>query len=218
MPYKGDVNMNFKDMKLNEQGLITVVTQDYYSGQVLMVAYMNEEAYNKTIKTKKAYYYSRSRAALWLKGETSGHFQSVKEMYFDCDNDTLLLKVIQEGVACHTGKKSCFYKKIDLETGEVSELDRFKAADILNGVYEVIVDRKVNPKEGSYTNYLFEKGIDKILKKVGEETAEVIIGAKNEGKDEIVFEISDLLYHLSVLMVEKGATWEDIFNELEDRR
>lgn len=210
--------MNFNDFKLNGQGLIAVVTQDYYSGQVLMVAYMNEEAFNKTVETKKAHYYSRSREALWLKGETSGHYQSVQEMYLDCDHDTLLLKVIQEGVACHTGRKSCFFQKIDIENRVVTELDRFKATDILHGVYEVIVDRKINPKEGSYTNYLFEKGIDKILKKVGEETAEVIIGAKNEGKDEIIYEISDLLYHLSVLMVEKGATWEDIFNELEDRR
>lgn len=210
--------MNFQELKLNEQGLLPVITQDYYSGQVLMMAYMNEEAFNKTIETKKAHYYSRSRASLWLKGETSGHYQNVQEMYIDCDNDTLLLKVLQEGVACHTGRKSCFYKKVNLDTSDVIELDRFKATDLLNGVYEVILDRKSNPKEGSYTNYLLEKGIDKILKKVGEETAEVIIGAKNEGKEEIVYEISDLLYHLSVLMVEKGATWDDIFNELEDRR
>lgn len=210
--------MKYTDFKLNEQGLITVVTQDYFNGQVLMVAYMNEEAFDKTMKTKKAHYYSRSRNSLWLKGETSGHYQSVKEIYLDCDNDTLLLKVIQEGVACHTGRSSCFYQKIDMETSNITELDRFKSADILKGVYEVISDRKLNPKEGSYTNYLFDKGIDKILKKVGEETAEVIIGAKNEGKEEIVYEISDLIYHLSVLMVEKGATWDDIYNELEDRR
>jgi len=210
--------MKFIDFKLNEQGLLPVVTQDYFTGQVLMVAYMNEEAFNKTLETKKVHYYSRSRNTLWLKGETSGHYQHVKEAFLDCDNDTLLLKVVQEGVACHTGKYSCFYKKIDIESNKIEELDKFKDANVLRGVYEVIKDRKENPKEGSYTNYLFEKGIDKILKKVGEETAEVIIGAKNPGKEEIVYEISDLLYHLMVLMVEKEATWEDIYNELNGRR
>lgn len=210
--------MNFNDFKLNEQGLITTVVQDYYNGRVLMVAYMNKEAYEKTLQTKKAHYFSRSRNQLWLKGETSGHFQDVKEMYMDCDNDTLLLKVVQTGVACHTGRPSCFFNKIDMESGVISETEQNKEDDILQAVYNVILDRKQNPKEGSYTNYLFDKGIDKILKKVGEETAEVIIGAKNPGKDEIVYEISDLLYHLSVLLVEKDATWEDIFNELDKRR
>lgn len=210
--------MKFSDLKLNEQGLVTVVTQDHYNGQVLMVAYMNEDAFNKTIETKKAHYFSRSRNTLWLKGETSGHFQQVKELYVDCDKDTLLMKVSQEGVACHTGKPSCFYSFIDLETSETKEVDEFKATDIFKGIYNVIIDRQQNPKEGSYTNYLFDKGIDKILKKIGEETAEVIIGAKNPGKEEIVYEISDLIYHLSVLMVQKGATWEDIYKELEGRR
>lgn len=210
--------MKFTDFKLNDQDLLPVVTQDYYSGQVLMVAYMNEEAFNKTLETKQAHYYSRSRKALWLKGETSGHYQNVKEMFLDCDNDTLLIKVEQVGVACHTGKKTCFYKKINLDDVQMTELDAFKAPDIFNGVYNVIADRLENPKEGSYTNYLFEKGIDKILKKVGEETAEVIIGAKNPGKEEVVYEMSDLLYHLMVLMVEKKVTWDDIYKELEGRR
>lgn len=210
--------LKFTDLKLNEQGLIPVVTQDYYSGQVLMVAYMNEEAFNKTLETKQVHYFSRSRQALWLKGETSGHFQEVKEMLVDCDSDTLLVKVSQVGAACHTGQLSCFYRSVDLETQELTELEQFKSADILKGVYHVILDRKANPKEGSYTNYLFEKGIDKILKKVGEETAEIIIGAKNPGKDEMVYEISDLMYHLSVLMAEKEATWEDVYKELEGRR
>lgn len=210
--------MKFEQFKVDAQGLIPVVTQDYYSGQVLMVAYMNEEAFNKTLETNKVHYYSRSRQGLWLKGETSGHFQTLKEMLVDCDNDTLLVKVIQEGVACHTGKKTCFYRSLNMETKEFKELDKFKSSDIFQGVYDVIVDRLENPKEGSYTNYLFDKGIDKILKKVGEETAEIIIGAKNEGKEEMVYEISDLLYHLMVLMVEKGATWEDIYKELDGRR
>ena len=208
--------MDFKDFKLQD-GLLTVVTQDYLSGQVLMVAYMNEEAYNKTLETRVATYYSRSRQELWVKGATSGHTQEVKAIAIDCDNDTLLLKVAQTGNACHTGSYSCFYRYMDSE-GEFVQVDTFKQKDVFQGVYDTVADRKVNPKEGSYTNYLFEKGIDKILKKVGEETAEVIIGAKNPGKEEIVYEISDLIYHLTVLMVEKGATWSDIYTELDKRR
>ncbi len=210
--------MDFKQLKLNEQGLIPVVTQDYISNRVLMVAYMNEEAFKKTLETKKAHYYSRSRSSLWLKGETSGHFQNVKHLFLDCDNDTILLKVEQIGNACHTGAYSCFFHEYDFETGEFRDASEEQQKDVFQGVYDVIVDRRENPKEGSYTNYLFDKGIDKILKKVGEETTEVVIGAKNEGKDEIVYEISDLLYHLMVLMVEKGATWSDIYRELDKRR
>lgn len=211
-------NMIFSELKCNEQGLMPVVTQDYFTGQVLMVAYMNEASFNKTLETKQMTYFSRSRNELWLKGETSGHYQKLMELYLDCDGDTLLAKVIQEGVACHTGQVSCFHKQINLENSELTEIDRFKATNILKGVYEVILGRKNNPVEGSYTNYLFDKGIDKILKKVGEETAEIIIGAKNDGKNEMVYEISDLLYHLMVLMVEKDATWEDVFHELNNRR
>jgi len=210
--------MEFSKLTLNDKGLIPVITQDYYTGDVLMMAYMNEEAYNKTLETKKVTYYSRSRQSLWVKGKTSGHFQHVKEFFYDCDQDTLLIKVKQDGVACHTGTYTCFNQQLDLEENALISLDNFKAPSILRGVYNVVVDRKENPKEGSYTNYLFDKGIDKILKKVGEETAEIIIGAKNEGKEEMVYEISDLLYHLIVLMVEKGATWDDIFKELNKRR
>ncbi len=209
--------MEFNDFKLNSDGLLPVVTQDYLSNQVLMVAYMNEEAYKKTVETKKATYWSRSRQELWVKGATSGHYQSVKQIALDCDKDTLLLKVAQDGNACHTGEYSCFYEYMDDE-GNFNKVSTEKQKDVFQGVYDVVADRKLNPKEGSYTNYLFEKGIDKILKKVGEETAEVIIGAKNPGKEEIVYEISDLIYHLTVLMVEKGATWEDIYNELDKRR
>lgn len=210
--------MDFLNLKINEDGLITVITQDYYSGQVLMVAYMNKEALEKTIETKKVYYYSRSRKSLWLKGETSGHYQYLKELYLDCDQDSILIKVEQVGAACHTNMPSCFYKKLNLDTKTILEVDKFKATDILKGVYNVILDRKENPKEGSYTNYLFDKGIDKILKKVGEETAEVIIGAKNPGKEEMIYEISDLIYHLSVLMAVKDTTWEEIYKELDSRR
>lgn len=217
--------MKFDNLKLNKDGLLPVVTQDIDSNEVLMVAYMNKEAFDKTLETKKVHYYSRSRQCLWLKGETSGHYQTLKSMSLDCDEDTLLVKVQQEGVACHTGAYSCFYKDIDLEAKEIApKEDKTEAVrpesvlSIFEDVYKVILDRKKNPKEGSYTNYLFDKGIDKILKKVGEETAEVIIGAKNEGNDEVIYEVSDLIYHLSVLMVEKDVTWDDICKELGKRR
>ena len=209
--------MDFSNLKTNEQGLVPVVTQDYVTNEVLMVAYMNEEAFNKSMETKKAHYYSRSRQQLWFKGETSGHVQHIHSILIDCDNDTLVLKVKQEGAACHTGNFSCFYREI-MTAEDLLEIQELTTAKVLEEVYHVVLDRKNNPKEGSYTNYLFDKGIDKILKKVGEETAEVIIGAKNEGSDEIIYEISDLLYHLTVLIVEKGATWDQIFKELGKRR
>jgi phosphoribosyl-ATP pyrophosphohydrolase/phosphoribosyl-AMP cyclohydrolase len=215
--------MDFNKLKLNSDGLLPVVTQDYSSNEVLMVAYMNKEAFNKTIETKKVHYFSRSRQSLWLKGETSGHYQHLVSMALDCDNDTLLVKVRQEGAACHTGNYSCFYKKVDIDNREITQSNELQQKkqnvfEIFEEVYNVIVDRRDNPKEGSYTNYLFDKGIDKILKKVGEEATEVIIGAKNEGNDEIIYEISDLIYHLSVLMVEKNTTWKDICKELDKRR
>ncbi|TCK98259.1 phosphoribosyl-ATP pyrophosphatase /phosphoribosyl-AMP cyclohydrolase [Natranaerovirga hydrolytica] len=206
--------MNFDNLKKNEQGLVPVITQDYITNEVLMLAYMNEEAFYKTLETGKVYYYSRSRQSLWLKGGTSGHYQHVKYVKLDCDKDTLLIKVKQEGAACHTGNKTCFFTEVESVWNE--EVDSVN--NVLTDVYDVIVDRKENPKEGSYTNYLLEKGIDKILKKVGEETAEVIIGAKNEGNEEVVYEISDLIYHLSVLMVEKDVNWNDILKELSKRR
>lgn len=215
--------MDYEKLKLNSDGLLPVVTQDYATNEVLMVAYMNKEAFNKTLESKKVHYFSRSRQCLWLKGETSGHYQELISMAIDCDNDTLLVKVKQKGVACHTGNYTCFYKNIDLASKEIiekTELQKKKdnVFNIFQDVYNVIVDRKDNPKEGSYTNYLFDKGIDKILKKVGEESAEVLIAAKNKGNEELIYEISDLIYHLSVLMVEKNTSWEDICRELDKRR
>ena len=165
-----------------------------------------------TLKTGKMTYWSRSRQELWLKGLTSGHFQYVKSLALDCDNDTILAKVDQIGAACHTGSRSCFFKPlIQKEYNDTNPLHVFQ------DVYDVIADRKVHPKDGSYTNYLFDKGIDKILKKVGEECAEIIIAAKNPDKEEIKYEISDFLYHTMVLMVEKGVTWEEITSELARR-
>lgn len=212
--------IKFSELKTDEKGLIPVITQDYKTKDVLMMAYMNEEAFNKTLETNKVHYYSRSRQSLWLKGETSGHYQTVKKITVDCDADTLLIFIDQEGSACHTGNYSCFYREIGEADGEkiIQELKKSPALlDTLQSVYNTIIDRRDHPKEGSYTNYLFDKGIDKMLKKVGEETAEVIIGAKNADQAEITYEISDLLYHLMVVMVHSGVTWEDLYEELRKR-
>lgn len=205
------------ELKFDEKGLIPAIAQDVVSGEVLMCAYMNAESIQKTIETGHATYFSRSRQELWEKGATSGHYQTVKEMYLDCDGDALVLKVEQEGAACHTGNRSCFYRK--LVDGKLVEIPTEGAVSpqILYDVYNVIVDRVKNPKEGSYTNYLFEKGIDKMLKKVGEESAEVIIASKNYVKAEVQYETADLMYHLSVVLVEQGLTWDDVFEELASR-
>ena len=202
----------FSEFKLNNDGLIPVIVQDYKTDEVLMLAYMNEESYNATIHTGRMTYYSRSRQELWVKGETSGHYQYVRSIEIDCDNDTLLAKVKQIGAACHTGNRSCFYR--NLVSTEYAETNPLK---IFNQVMDIIEDRKLHPKEGSYTNYLFDKGIDKILKKCGEEATEIIIAAKNPDPEEIKYEISDFLYHVMVLMVLRGVTWEDIVKELANR-
>lgn len=201
------------DFKLNSDGMVPVVVQDYRTLEVLMVAYMNEEAYNQTISTGKMTYYSRSRKQLWLKGETSGHFQYVKSLTADCDMDTILAKVSQVGAACHTGARSCFFNEITKKDYE--EIDN--PLQVFQEVFDVIKDRKIHPKEGSYTNYLFDKGIDKILKKLGEEATEIVIAAKNPNANEVKYEISDFLYHMMVLMVEKDVSWEEITTELANR-
>ncbi len=202
----------FSEFKLNQDGLIPVITQDYQTGEVLMLAYMNEASYEQTIRTGKMTYYSRSRQELWVKGLTSGHLQYVKSLSLDCDKDTILANVYQVGAACHTGARSCFYTPLT-----ESEAPPQNPLQVFESVYETIDDRKKHPKEGSYTNYLFDKGIDKILKKVGEEATEIIIAAKNPDAEEIKYEIADFLYHAMVLMVEKGVSWEDITDELARR-
>lgn len=204
--------VEFSDFKLNSDGLIPVIVQDYKTNEVLMMAYMDQDAFNHTVKSGRMTYYSRSRKEQWVKGETSGHYQYVKSLTMDCDKDTLLAKVEQIGAACHTGNRSCFYQPI---VG--NEYDAKNPLQIFETVYNTIQDRKEHPKEGSYTNYLFDKGIDKILKKVGEEATEIVIAAKNPSPEEIKYEIADFLYHAMVLMVEKGVTWEDITKELSDR-
>jgi len=203
----------WEEFKLNSDGLLPVIVQDYKTDEVLMMAYMNKEAYEKTLETGLMTYYSRSRRSLWVKGETSGHYQNVQSLTIDCDLDTMLAKVIQTGVACHTGNKTCFFQTV-MEKEMKTEDNPLR---VFEDVYEVIRDRKINPKEGSYTNYLFDKGVDKILKKVGEEATEIVIAAKNPNPNEIKYEISDFLYHVMVLMVEKGVTWADITEDLAKR-
>ena len=204
--------MDFSEFKLNSDGLLPVIVQHYKTNEVLMMAYMDEEAFDHTVKSGRMTYFSRSRKKQWVKGETSGHYQYVKTMTIDCDKDTLLAKVEQVGAACHTGNSTCFFQPI---VG--SEYDGKNPLQVFEAVYSTIMDRKENPKEGSYTNYLFDKGIDKILKKIGEEATELVIAAKNPNPEEIKYEMSDFLYHAMVLMVERGITWDDITNELADR-
>ena len=204
--------LHWGDLKKNSDGMVPVIVQDYRTDEVLMLAYMNEEAFNTTLHIGKMTYYSRSRQELWTKGLTSGHIQYVKSLTADCDYDTILAKVSQVGAACHTGNRSCFFNEIVKK--EYVEKNPQK---VLEDVYKIILDRKAHPKEGSYTNYLFDRGMDKILKKVGEENTEVIIAAKNTDTDALKYEISDYIYHLMVLMSEKGITWEHIAQELSQR-
>ncbi len=205
------------ELKFDEKGLIPAVAQDYVSGEILMLAYMNKESIKLTLESGHATYFSRSRQELWEKGSHSGHLQYVKEILVDCDADAIVLKIEQTGAACHTNNPSCFYRRV--VDGRLVEIPTGIDTNpkILYDVYDIIVDRVKNPKEGSYTNYLFEKGIDKMLKKVGEESAEVIIASKNYVKSEVQYETADLLYHLSVVLVEQGLTWDDIFTELRSR-
>lgn len=210
------------EIKWGEKGLVSVIAQDVHSKKVRMLAYMNEEALKKTIETGRVHYYSRSRNQLWEKGESSGHFQLLRSLSVDCDGDALLLQIEQVGgVSCHTGNQTCFYRTMEKDhwTEEVPfESEKSDKGNMIKYVYDIIVHRKENPKEGSYTNYLLKEGLDKILKKVGEEATEVIIAAKNLNQSELTYEISDLLFHLSVLMLELGVTWEDIYTELSKRK
>lgn len=200
--------MNVETLKWNEQGLVCAVAQDFESGEVLMQAYMNEEAYARTLETGYAHYWSRSRRKLWKKGEESGHLQKVRGVYLDCDKDCVLLKVEQVGAACHTGSYTCFFTPVQ-ECGA--------GAEMLGQLQRIVEDRKNAPAEGSYTSYLFEKGVDKIAKKAGEEAVELVIAAKNRDKEEIVGECADLLYHTLVLLADAGVKLSDVCTELKDR-
>ena len=201
--------LDINELKFDEKGLIPAVVTDYLSKKVLMVAYMNRESLEISLREGRTCFWSRSRQELWRKGETSGNTQEIVDITADCDRDTLLVQVKKAGPACHLGNESCFVDKVY----ESDTLHDFS----LDSLYELIKGRKTEKKEGSYTTYLFEKGIDKILKKVGEESTEVIIAAKGGDKAEAVYEVSDLVYHVMVMMVEMGISNEDIMKELESR-
>ncbi len=206
-----------EELKFDEKGLIPAVVQNRTTKEVLMVAYMNKDAAEQTVKTGKATFWSRSHNKLWVKGETSGNFMYVKDIRVDCDADCLLVEVDPAGAACHTGNRSCFYRKA--ESGVlVEDTGCDSVADAVAVEQATIIDRKNNPEDGSYTNYLFDKGEDKILKKVGEEAAEVVIAGKNRSKEEIAYETADLMYHLTVMLVDNGMTWEDIYAEIKRRK
>ena len=202
------VDMDIGSLKFDENGLIPVVVTDFYTKEVLTLAYANRESLEITMKEGISCFYSRSRQKLWRKGETSGNFQHIVSITADCDGDALNYTVIKDGPACHTGNNSCFYNEIfKTENGKFS----------IEALMELIRGRKTEKKEGSYTTYLFEKGLDKILKKVGEECTEVIIAAKDKNRGETIYEISDLVYHVLVLMVEAGIDTKDIIKELASR-
>ncbi|TVX99162.1 bifunctional phosphoribosyl-AMP cyclohydrolase/phosphoribosyl-ATP diphosphatase HisIE [Cohnella terricola] len=204
-----------EQIKWDSNGLVPAVVQDALSKEVLMLAYMNKESLAKSLESGQTWFWSRSRGELWNKGATSGHTQQIVSLHYDCDGDTLLVKVKQKGPACHTGAYSCFYREGSGTANEqASKEDRFGP---LSRLEETIAQRDAERPEGAYTTYLFEKGLDKILKKVGEETAEVIIAAKNRDQDELRCESADLIFHLMVLLREQGIPFDGVLQELEFR-
>ena len=206
--------MELDQIRFDEKGLVPAIAQDVRTGQVLMLAYMNRESLEETLRSGYATYFSRSRQQLWKKGETSGHVQKVLEIRYDCDEDALLLKVEQTGAACHTGEYSCFYRTL-MET----DPDEMPAgANVLEEVYATIRDRSEHPREGSYTNYLLDKGVEKIAKQVGEEASETIIAAVKGSCEEVTYEAADLLYHLLVLLFQQGVSPNEVWDELARRR
>jgi len=208
------VNQSFK---FDERGLLPAVVQDWLDGTVLMLGYMNQEALSKTLVTKSVHFWSRSRNSLWEKGETSGHKLHVKELFVDCDHDTVLVKAQPVGPTCHTGERACFFSKLD-EQGLASQ---GKSHDSFGGILERVLrtirDRRANPQPGSYTTKLFEGGHDKILKKVAEEAGEVLIAAKGGKKEEIIYEVADLLFHTLMVLGYHDVTLEEVFRELGQR-
>ena len=206
------------EIKFDEKGLVPAIAQDFRTGEVLMMAYMNREAFEKSLSSGKANYFSRSRNKLWLKGEASGHFQHIKGIYYDCDMDTVLLKVEQVGAACHTGERSCFFREIETSFKDVEASQRdVSTASIIDRVHGVILERKSNPGERSYVSSLFIKGVDTILKKIGEETSELLISGKGGNRDEVIHEMADLWFHTLVLLGYLDITPEEIYGELKRR-
>lgn len=202
--------MNIDVIKFNDDGLVPAIIQDASTKDVLMLAYMNKESLEITLNTQEVTFYSRSRKALWKKGETSGHTQTLKSLRYDCDEDTLLLLVEQKGVACHTLQKSCFHRAF----GE----DIHASASVLDEIYATVKDRAEHPMEGSYTQYLLTEGLNKTLKKIGEESAEVIIAAKEENEENLINEVSDLLYHMTVMLYQKEIALDAVYNQLKNRQ
>ncbi|EAT16559.1 bifunctional phosphoribosyl-AMP cyclohydrolase/phosphoribosyl-ATP diphosphatase HisIE [Desulfuromonas acetoxidans] len=212
-----------EQLKFDDNGLVPCITQDVDSGEVLMLAYMNEEAVENTLNTGKVHYYSRSRGKQWMKGESSGHVQKVREIRYDCDGDTVLIKVEQVGAACHTGRRSCFYSVwddsklvIDGEP-EVNAAQVYGEKDILDAVYHVIQDRRRNPSEKSYVHSLFTKGLDKILSKIGEEATETAVAGKGGDREEVIYEVADLFFHTLILLGYYDLPPERIYAELRRR-
>ena len=209
--------MDISELKFDENGLIPAIISDAQTDEVLMLAYMNEESLQISINEGKTCFWSRSRNKLWRKGETSGSVQRIISIKTDCDKDALLISVAQSGPACHTGEKTCFFNDVIIrESSGIADTET-KTHFTLANLYDIIKDRKINPKPGSYTTYLFDKGKDKILKKIGEESTEVIIAGKSGDKTEAIYEIADLVYHAMVLMTEMDIAPDDILNELESR-
>ncbi len=204
-------------LRFDEKGLLPVIVQDAISKTVLTLAYMNEESLQKSLETKETWFWSRSRQQLWHKGETSGHTQRIVSMRYDCDGDALVVMVEPNGPACHTGAYSCFSQEVLTDTDEEQQVQADPFA-ILGELEELIAAREAERPEGSYTTYLFEKGVDKILKKVGEEAAEVIIAAKNRSREELRYEASDLIFHLMVLLREQKLPLDEVLTELQRRR
>jgi len=210
--------MNLDEIKYDDKGMVAAVAQDALNGQVLMFAYANKEALKKTIETNKAHYWSRSRQKLWMKGEESGHVQDVQDVFYDCDMDAVLYVVKQTGVACHTGERTCFYRSLTSDDDAAApSYNQDMNTKTLDEVYNVIIDRKQNPKDDSYVSGLFDKGIDSILKKVGEEAGEAIIGAKNKDKNELIYETADLWFHSMIALAYFDLSPKDIYKELGRR-
>jgi phosphoribosyl-ATP pyrophosphohydrolase/phosphoribosyl-AMP cyclohydrolase len=207
---------------MDKKNIIPAIVQDYKTKEVLMLAYMNTESLKKSLKEGYTWFWSRSKNRLWKKGETSGNTQKIKEMRYDCDNDAILVLVEQKGEACHTGNMSCFFRKLKDPEADIDfnkDMDTSSGgSEIITELYNVIKDRISEKKDGSYTYSLHEKGVDEILKKIGEEAIEVVLAAKHQGKKDIIYEAGDLLYHLLVLMAEEGIEPADIFEELRSRR
>ena len=204
-------------IRFDEQGLVPAVVQDWRDGTVLMVGFMDRDALNHTVMTKHVHFWSRSRKKLWEKGETSGHYLLLKDLFVDCDDDTILVKAEPVGPTCHTGAQSCFFSQV----GETGTMDGAKSSEAMGGIleriYRTIVDRKEHPKQGSYVSSLFEGGQDRILKKVAEEAGEVMLGSKNGKREEVIYEVADLFFHTLVVLGYHSITLQDIYQELATR-